>query len=448
MRYFILIFGLISVNLCISQSVIKDKGKQGIIDNDGTIILPPIYDNVMSAPQYLSDFFLVKHNNKYAYVYKMTCSYEKVYKKKTFSLYPTKLANPQWVISDFEYDEFYPFFNFRDKEIAELHMKYKKDGLYGLIYLEAYPEDKSRIFTSLYYDKLGKMTVLPLIYNEIFPNEHFIFPVQKNNKFGFIFSDRNNYTDSLYVNNTEIKYDTLPELISYDRDVGTYTVGIRENKKYGLLEFNYNHYQPKIKIPCECRTEVQQMYILFNKVTSVFICKESDAYTMIVYDEENNQRFELPVLEKKGGAFYLLKAENGNKYIVIELRSTKENIEINKHQPYEDIYIIDVKNEKMKISFLGNENVSYENLTMDNMPLIMRSTKTENGFSFDFFDIETEQILFSLPPKKESYYYRIDMDFNNDKLLISHPLENGLRRSVGYYDYETKIYKKGKFRER
>lgn len=84
MRYFILIFGLISVNLCISQSVIKDKGKQGIIDNDGTIILPPIYDNVMSAPQYLSDFFLVKHNNKYAYVYKMTCSYEKVYKKKHF----------------------------------------------------------------------------------------------------------------------------------------------------------------------------------------------------------------------------------------------------------------------------------------------------------------------------------------------------------------------------
>lgn len=434
-------------NYLMCQSIIEDKGKYGIADENGKVILQPRYEVVKYYPYRLKNFFLVRQNYKYAYVYKVTHSYKpeilegnSVYQKSE------ELASPYWVVSDFEYDAIDPLFNFKRKYVSELFMKYKKDGMYGLIHIESRGESKSMAFTELYHHNLGKNTVFPPIYNQIFFSDNSIFPVQKNDKFGFIFNEKSDCTDSFYVNNTEIKYDEIPRHLSYNTDERTYTIRIKENQKYGLLKFDYDGCKPKYQIPCECKTEVKQVYNSFQASPFIFVCKETEAHTMVIYNEEDKQRFELPAMEKDEGVFRLLNTKNGNKYVLIEYRNDeKVNKEIDQLKRYKNIYIVDVKNEKMKISFLGDKKMSYENYTIEGMPLIMRKTKTDNGFSYDFFDIETGQILFSIPPAKKGYHYNFEPNFNYKSLLVLYyKTGKGLKKKVGYYDYETKTYTKGK----
>lgn len=425
-------FTLLGSNV-VSQTIIKNKGKYGIIDDvTGEIVLQPIYEVVKYYPYRLENFLLIRQNYKYAYAYKVTYSYEQKVKK---------LVTPYWIISDFEYDAIDPLFNFYRKSVTELIMKYKKDGMYGLIHIESRAESKSMAFTEIYHHSLGKHTVFPPIYNQIFFNDNSIFPVQKNDKFGFVFAQKSDCADSFYVNNTEIKYNKIPRHISYKRDERTYTISVNENQKYGLLKFDYYSCKPKYQIPCECKTKIKQLYL-----PNLFVCEKTEANTMIMYNETDNQRFELPAIEKEEVMFETINTKNGNQYILIyNTNYKKENREIDRLERIENIYIVDIKNKKIKMSFLGNENVSYEDYTIKNMPLIMRQTKTNSGFSYDFFDIETENILFSIPPAKKGFHYNFELDFNcNTVRVLYYKTGVKLKKKTGCYDFETKTYKKGK----
>lgn len=409
--------------------------------------MQPIYETVKYYPYRLENFFLVRQNYKYTYAYKVTHFHNpKVHEGNSIYIDIDKLASPYWVISDFEYDLIDPLFNFKSKSPTDLFMKYKKDGMYVVIHIESRAESRSMVFTEIYHHELGKNTVFPPIYNQIFFSDKSIFPVQKNDKFGFIFNGKSDCTDSFYVNNTEIKYDEIPRHISYNTDERTYTIRIKENQKYGFLTFDYDSCKPKYQIPCECKTEIKQSYDSFFHPSSIFVCEKTEANTMIVYNEVNKQKFELPAIEKEEAIFQIFNTKNGNQYLLIEYTNDKKvNRKIDQLEKYEDIYVVDIKNEKMKMSFLGNENVSYENYTIKGIPLIMKQTKTDNGFSYDFFDIETGQILFSIPPAKKGYHYNFDLNFNCKSLLVLYyKTGKGFKKNLGCYDYETKTYTKGK----
>jgi len=448
MKCFIFIFSLIFINSSVAQSVIEDNGKQGIIDGNGKIILSPIYDSVIYTPQYIKNFFLVKHNSKYAYVYKVT-HFHKPYVREgnSISVNTKKLDSSYWVLSDFEYDEFYPLFNFHRKYVTELYMKYKKNGMYGLIYIEAYSEDKSIAFTELYFTDLGKATVFPPIYNQILfrGNNSSIFPVQKGDKFGFIFRDKSDCTDSFYINNTEIKYDTIPRYISGNAYEWATTIGIKENQRYGVLQFNLDSCKTTYKIPCECKTEVIKVYDRSPHRYSTFLCAETNTNKVTIYNQLTNSRFELPIKVKEKTIFEIFNTKDENRYLFIYDKNEEKKKKNEQLEYYENIYIVDLKNEKMKMSFLGNENVSYENYTIKDIPLLMKKTKVDGGFNYDFFDVETEKIILSMPPEKKGHHYIFAKRFDDKILQIKYyKTGKGLKKYIGYYDYNTKIYKKGK----
>lgn len=434
----LLVFG----NFCIAQSVIEENGKQGIIDNNGKVILPPIYDAVKYYPDRIENFFLVRQNYKYAYVYKAT-HFHKPKIRKGNSVYreDKELDSPYWVISDFEYDTIDPFFNFNRKYVTELFMKYKKDGMYGLIHIESRAESRMMMFTEIYHSRLGKISILPPMYNQFFFNDKSIFPIQKDDKFGFVFVQKNDCTDSFYVDNTETKYDELPRHLFYGTDHLPY-IRVKENQKYGLLKFDvFDSCKLVYQIPCKCETEIKQVS------SSIFVCPKIEAGTMVVYNEDDKQRFELPAIEKEGGIFEVFNTKNGDQFLsILYTNYGKSNREIDNLERIEDIYVVDIKNQKIKISFQGNENVSYEYYSRidKNLGLIMRKTKINNGFSYDFFDIEREQIVFSLPPAKKGYHYIMETNFSCDNLLILYyKTGKGFKKNLGCYDYETKTYTKG-----
>lgn len=46
-------------------------------------------------------------------------------------------------------------------------------------------------------------------------------------------------------------------------------------------------------------------------------------------------------------------------------------------------------------------------------------------------------------------HYIFDLNFSHENLLVLYyKTGKGFKKNLGCYDYETKIYKKGKFRER
>jgi hypothetical protein len=428
MKTFILILVLLFSKMNLnSQSeyfgkIIHQNGKYGIIDKQGEIVINPEFELIYQPlKEGYFDYFVLKQNNKYAFVLNNT---------KGDSLF--------WTTSLFEYDSLYwpPLIYIQNYVIDSSEspyrydrqfygcIKYLKDNKIGLISFEHtfssggnYTDYYEIRYVKTYDAKYDKITDYPMNRSsDKISDESFITLI--NGKYGFL--------DLEYNFEIEPIFDTIPIFI-YKTPRKWH---VRENGKWGIVTIDEKTKSVKYNIPCMFNEQL--MYVSNN----IYV-RKSFGDTLTFFDIENNTVYSpyinnSPIiLNNDSLKMSVIKYhELGHRnYAYTKWYDDKFNyflIEVIKKSEYfgsksNNIYLINYAEKRVQTVF-NDPNCSYYVISDTKNGLIQKTELGQTGSKItrEYYNIETGELKIKIKLDRSYEFMRNnnERDFAYDSKIL------------------------------
>lgn len=468
-----------------TPTIITKNGKFGIVDFYGNIIVDIVCDTIYSYPSNFKEyievepainpFFIMKQNNKYAYAYYSTDGeYLRFFKD-------TDLWH--WEVSDFIYDSLStdgfmkPYFDFEAYDANQgcfinplfwptFSIKYLKDRKWGIMYSMWGDAKDSKTKEKLYWLPIGfsKLSIIEAKYDSIgnrpkdFANRSNdqIYITKKNKKYGLLFISPPHKT--IVVD--EIFDSIIPKVYG-----GVYALyrNVKKDNKWGVIRLNHLDGRWDYIVPCKYNTPPES---LSDKIVAY-----TDSSTVLYDYDGSGKSIELNIIKDKDYKsfrnfftfknFYLFLFTSKFEYPDCTNSGTGE---ITNKQAY-NIILIDTTKNQIINKFLSTRDVFYKhyyakeyikpynaNKQILSM-LISKKVKSEDSFTEYFIDVESGEVKFSVNLSnngKDDCLWYFEWGYSDQYLPIINykKRKNGKRKKkyIGYYDFKTKEYKKGRCR--
>lgn len=411
--------------------IIKENGKYGLFDKNHGIVLAPDCDSIMTN---LGDwrwngmFFILKKDNKYAYAYFRNLD----------SLAKLGYLTPHWTISEYLFDELkvFPF---------DITIQYKIDNQYGLLYLVTHLDCGTGIWTICSVDGLGELNKTDAIYDKPFDfnDKDRILHVYSSESGGYQLLEFVEYADG-YMKWKNYTYDEVfDSIVLYPEDpdyAKEYIRSVKINGKWGLIKINPDSNSVEYIIPCINESPED----IGTRTYEVFYTKKAINDTILIVHIKNNFQLKLNLPtdgDLEARVVYLQFNSTLNSY---EEEDKKCYIMLGLHDStpiynmYKAIMIID-HNGNIKATY---NDPKAEYMTHRNNWGFLISRKTTNGIQwiYDFFDLETGEIEFTITTDQDAIIGNCNVRTPKVPLVIV--VSGKENKMIGYYDYSTRKYYK------
>ncbi|MCK6639556.1 MAG: hypothetical protein L6Q81_05675 [Bacteroidia bacterium] len=447
MRYTLLLipFLVLGSRYTFAQTVIKQDGKFGLADENGSIILKPNYDTVI-AKATMPTFFILKNEGKFAYTYKV----------QTDSTTWLNEKEQYWTVSEFEFDSLY--IRALAIQVHEdvsrtlyTHLQYKKNGLWGMIIIQSHLLSGSGIFVSAgsYATGLGRSYRREARYDAILGFEMDGFYVsRREGKYGLMNPGTNeDYTP---------EFDTIPVFkgwISYGSDVGRRERYVRKNGKWGVIQMNAKTKTLQYSVPCSCN-EVKKVGV------NTYACS-GFGDTITLFDTLAHTSFiplvnGSPIIVSKHSTRVLIneydlseKDSSDTKPFVLLVNNSKYPSP-EKAAGHNEIYLIDLVTQKVTAY---NDSGTYYNLYLGTTYLISQANlhPSSSNAQYKFYDLGTKEFLFDLVLDSNyllrySFYHppRCYPEERYDMVELFYYDKKDRKKILGYYNSNTKRFTRRK----
>lgn len=444
MRFFLvlLVFLLMTCSHCISaQTILKQDGKYGLTDEGGEVILKPIYDSVIGSED-MPTFFIIRNNGKYAYTYKIEFDSLKWLDQK----------DRHWMVSEFKFDSLLLYSigsSYYATGYAYSIIKYKKSGLWGLIYIQTSVSNGGGIFpsASFHAHAFGRQGISDARYEAIFGSEvDDFFTTYLNGKYGLW----NVVTGEEYIS----EFDTIP-VFKGGRGTGGW-FGLREryvrkNGAWGVIRMDGKTKTLGYVVPCQC-----------NKVSKIW----SEVYgctgygdTITFFDNTSHTEY-TPTINGKPFVF-----SNDSVEVRIEPYNLYNQpmppvaiLVINRNSPplesagdYNEVYAINIP--QKKITTFSESGKCYSFYIAVENGLIAKTELHPTGSKqlYEFYNMETGEFRFSFSLDTAFSYRLEDYDPKNCSKADEYRFvdfyyydRNGRKKIIGYYDYREEKFTRRK----
>jgi hypothetical protein len=424
--YYLILFSLFAgLSNNYAQTILNQDGKYGLADKDGKVVLKPIYDMV-SGNEYLTTFFIVKQGGKYAYAYKVELD----------SLTNLNKEDCYWNISGFEFDSLHISMigtSSYKLELAYTEIKYKKNGLWGMIYLQSIVDSDVGAFVAVNVAGLGKLRMREAKYDEILDeNKYCFWTTRLKNKYGLLNA----------VKNVECtpQFDASPVL---GKEEHLYNVKLKD--KCGLIKFNDSTKAVEYIVPCryeKIKDITNDTYVPIgrNDTMTIYSTIYKTPFTPLIngkpiVNNNDSQQVRLHMYLRRDNPYY---------YITV----TKTNDKPSYSGDYNAIYLVDISQGKIIASY-DEVGKYYRVLPSSKNGLISKvsSRPDESKSLYEFYNIETGELKFSLKLDADGYSaerykdpYYSDEQQKDFLWEVFEPLSGNTHKVLGYYDFTNEKF--------
>ncbi|MDD2982466.1 MAG: WG repeat-containing protein [Crocinitomicaceae bacterium] len=496
MRFLFYILSIVfTISNVLSQNnprIIKVENKFGLVDEYGNVVLPTVYDTMYSSiPDFethevkrISPVFIYKKNKKYGFAYRVGLD----------TLYSFKLLSKDesyWKVESTVYDSILKI-NFGIDYYSDTTsgfsrrpyyiFKYKLNNKWGLLYIRGvgtYLKNSHSSVPSI-PGFLGQLEKTKPIFDEIEKMIGYsIYKVKLNGKWTFLqvlYKPANYGADKKWnKDHTAFEWELAP-LIWVDRtfkdsfdtivplgnryDERKY-FNVKKGDKWGTVKIDDEGALNYI-LPC-----------IYDSIAKEYtpLIAYTDTSTVLADYDGNGKTIEIQLVKDKDyieysgsskfNQYYIYSFLSYHKFLKCKNTGTGE---MSYGSAYTIIVVDSLKNQVIN-SFLSTEDVLYNYyLGWENQLgshnnkilgiLIGKKVKTGNSFVEYFTDVESNELKFSIDLSKEGnndcHTYR-EWKYPDKLLPIInyHKIKNGERKKkyIGYYDFQTQTYKKGKCKE-
>ncbi len=379
-------------------SIFKDN-KWGVMDSNGTIIIDPSYEEMITIPNHKNDVFL--------------CVYDVNYETGE---YKTKALNSKNEEIFTQYEQIEPIANKDQKDhmwYEDSMIKVKKDGKYGIIDLTG------KELTTCQYDEIVAIDGLKDVVK-----------VTKEEKVGVVDKEGKEIVAIQYTDITNLGKDSKEGFIV--KEEGKY--GVVDSTNQTILETKYEGIE---------KVHRNEMYVVKQAGSQILIKKDGEEVQKTGYDEitEILKNIENGIIYKKDGKFGVMKT-TGEVTIAPDYEELKETktglfiakqkgkygvIDLQKENKIEPIYQSIQYNEKADIYIAEKED--YENDIIDSTFVIRQS-----GI---LTDLEEEKGYFEIKQGEDYRYYNFKFE---EKKITDIKANNTLFKSKkdGKYGFVNK----------
>lgn len=425
-----------------SQTIINQDGKFGVSDENGVVILKPLYDSIIgddNAPT----FFIVRNGGKYTYFYKHGFD----------SITWMKKEDRYWVLGDFEFDSLKPQVigaSYYNRSFGYSIFKYSKAGKWGMIYLQTYTVSGDGMFPSagFYAYEYGKLGIREARYDAILRSEpDDFFTTYLNGKYGLW----NVVTGEEYIS----EFDTIPVFKGGDGAKGWYGLRerhVRKNGKWGVVRMDEETKTLNYIVPCRCGkvskvapntyacTGSRDTITLFNTITHTEYTPLVDGKPLIF----SGDSMRISIYE------YNIGEENpkGPKPLILSV-TNNNNPPSDKSGGYNEFYWIDPVKQKVTAY---NDSGFYYNLYLGTTRLIsqVKLHSSTPELDYNFYDLETKQFLFKFSLDSSytltyGFYHPNKCSTQDDSIAEFYYYDKKDRKKVvGYYNSTNKRFTRRK----
>jgi hypothetical protein len=488
------IFSVLSQNELMPR-IIQIQNKYGLVDEKGNSILLPIYDTIYSSiPNYerisetvtqLAPVFIFKKNAKYSFAY-----YIGLDTVSNFKILPEK--ERYWRIGELIYDSICKY-SFDSDYYSDTTggfgrkpyyvFKFKSNNKWGMLYIRGVGAYLRRGFATPYNDNpgyLGQLEVVNPVFDEIVGMIGYsLYEVKLNGKWTFlqVLCKPANYGahEKWNKDHTAFKWELAP-LIWCERtfndkfdtivplggrfDENQY-FNVKKDNKWGAVKLN-DKGELNYTIPC--------IYDTIAKEYTPMIAYTDTSTVLYDYDG-SGKSIELKLIKDKDYKsfhwsftfknFHLFLFTSKFEYPACTNSGTGE---ITSKQAY-NIILIDTTKNKIINEFLSTRDVFYKHYYAEGYikphngnkqilsMLISKKVKSGDSFTEYFIDVESGEVKFSVDLSKNGkadclWYFEWGYSDQYLPIINYKKRKNGKRKEkyIGYYDFKTKEYKKGRCR--
>lgn len=427
-----------------SQTILKQDGKFGVGDENGAVVLKPIYDSII-GDEYAPTFFIVSNGGKFTYFYKQGFDSTTLFKRE---------GRP-WVMGDFEFDSLKVRIigaSGYDRYVYTF-IEFYKNNKWGILYLQTYTSSGGGIFPSAGFQaySFGTIRRREARYDAIldFQTDDF-FTTYLNGKYGLW----NVVTGEEYIS----EFDTIPVFKGGNGAKGWHGLReryVRKNGKWGVVRMDEETKTLNYVVPCRCRevsrVDLRRMYYACTgsgDTITLFNTLNSTEYTPLVNGKPlifSKDSMRISFIE------YNIGEENpiGPKPLVLEVEN-KNNLPPNKSGGCNQLYWIDPVNKKVTAY---NDSDSYYNYYLGTTRLVgqvkLRSSTAE--IEYNFYDLETKQFLFKFALDSSSLllclFYHPPKHHQKDEydmLELFYYDKKDRKKIIGYYNSNNKRFTRRK----
>lgn len=455
-----------------SPTIIRLNGKYGIVDFNGNMIVDAVCDTIYSYPEgykrigdihpsVIYPFFVMKQKNKYAYAYYSTNDHN-------LRLFIQK-DQWHWEVSDFIYDSLQPYDYEKNDPYLDVYdigkehrgtlifppfsMKFLKEGKWGIMYSMYNTARDSRMGSWLCDVPTGfaKLSTIEAKYDSV--GERSIdqtYITIANGKYGLLFAAPPHKT---------VIVDNCFDTISSDKHFPALYRGVKKDNKWGVIRLNYSNGEWEYIVPC-----------LYNSPPEAHrgLYAYTDSSTVIYDYRKSGKIIELKLVKDKDYKDDTRRFNFIFKYFCFFIFESKFEYpdcinsgtgEVRYYNAYNIVVVDTISNQVIK-SFISSKDTLYSFYSNTQYSsekdiigiLIGKKVKSETGLIEYFQDFESDELKFSIDLSREGYENchcysnRLYECCDNMPVVNYKERKNGERKKVyvGYYNFETKTYKKGK----
>ncbi|MCK6639554.1 MAG: hypothetical protein L6Q81_05665 [Bacteroidia bacterium] len=427
-----------------AQTILKQDGKYGVSDENGVIVLKPVYDSII-ADEYTPTFFIIRNGGKYTYFYKHGFDSTTWIQKE----------DRHWILGEFEFDSMELQVigaSYYDLSFGYSVYKYSKASKWGLFYLQTYTVSGDGIFPSagFYAYEYGKLELRDARYDAILRSEpDDFFTTYLNGRYGLW----NVVTGEEYAS----EFDTIPVFRGGNGANGWYGLReryVRKNGKWGVVRMIKKTKSLEYVVPCKC-----------NKVSKIW----DDLYgctgygdTITFFDNVSHTEY-TPTLNGKP---FVYTNDSINLHIdasLVDLQSPQSaviSVTYKNNSPpkskigYNELYYVNIR--QKKITAYNEPGKYYSICTAQQNGLLIKTDLRPSGSQrlYEFYNMETGEFRFSFSIDS-SYRYRIDNytpkncakeDEYRFVELTKFPYRGDKRivKGIGYYDFREEKFTRRK----
>lgn len=497
MRFLLFILFVVFTNCLLSQEqqmprIIQIENKYGLVDETGKSVLYLKYDTIYSSiPNYeneanaltrLSPVFIFKKDGKYGYTYHVSLD-----TLLNFKILPKN--ERYWKTSNLIYDSIrevgYSLDYYTDTTTGfgrrpYYVFKFKLADKWGMFYIRGVNTylNRSPATPISLPGHLGQLEIVKPIYDKI---DGFIcrsvYNVKLNSKWtllqvlykpkgygmNYIYDDNDRFNEKkiiplTWVNKTFYdNFDTIPIIMNIQDDENNY-FSVKKDNKWGVIKIDHINEEWEYVAPCIYEHPLEY----FGPIVAY-----TDSSTVLYDYDGNGKNIELKTVKDKDylsyhhhfkfKSFYVAYFDSNFKYPSCTNTGTGKITYENAFT----IFVIDTTSNQIVKSYVSSKDTMYtfypSNLYNDREEkitgvLIGKKVKSENNFIEYFADLESDKVKFSLDLTDDGrgncHRYAYPTRCCLDMAIINYRInKSGRKKHIGYYDFKTKEFKKGRYKK-